>query len=116
MYSFLEQSLLILKETGKIGQIDPNVMQLLDAAQRVISFRIPLKMDDGLFRGFDVHRVRYNDALGPTRNGTRISSDIDLDEVKVLALIMSIKQAAGKIQAGGGKVRYGGAWCACKCR
>lgn len=103
MYSFLEQSSLILKEAGKIGQIDPNVMQLLDAAQRVISFRIPLKMDDGSFRVFDAHRVRYNDALGPTRDGTRISPELDLDEVKALALIMSIKHAAGKIPAGGGK-------------
>lgn len=103
MYSFLEQSSLILKEAGKIGQIDPNVMKLLDAAQRVISFRIPLKMDDGSFRVFDAHRVRYNDALGPTRDGTRISPELDLDEVKALALIMSIKHAAGKIPAGGGK-------------
>ena len=103
MYSFLEQSSLILQEAGKVGQIDPNVMQLLEAPQRVISFRIPLKMDDGSFRVFDAHRVRYNDALGPTRDGTRISPELDLDEVKALALIMSVKHAAGKIPAGGGK-------------
>lgn len=103
MYNFLEQSSRILQEAGRVGEIDPNVMQLLEAPQRVISFRIPLKMDDGSFRVFDAHRVRYNDALGPTRDGTRISLDLDLDEVKALALIMSIKHAAGRIPAGGGK-------------
>jgi glutamate dehydrogenase len=103
MYNFLEQSTRILNLAGKTGKIAPDVMKLLEGPARVLSFRIPLKMDDGSFRVFDAHRVRYNDALGPSRDGTRISPEIDLDEVKSLALIMSIKHAAGKIPAGGGK-------------
>src|SRR6056297_818391 len=103
MYNFLEQSTLFLKQAGEIAGIDPDVMTLLDAPQRVVSFRIPLKMDDGGFRVFDAYRVRYNDAIGPTRDGTRISPDLHLDEIKALAMIMSIKHAAGQIPAGGGK-------------
>lgn len=102
-YDFLEQSTRLLREAGRIGEIDPNVMAFLAAPARVVIFRIPLKMDDGSFRVFDAYRVRYNDALGPSRDGTRISADLDLDEVKSLALIMSIKHAAGRIPAGGGK-------------
>ncbi|EMP54886.1 Glu/Leu/Phe/Val dehydrogenase [Marinobacter santoriniensis NKSG1] len=102
-YNFLDESGQILREAGRIGGIDPNVMAFLEAPGRVVSFRIPLKMDDGSFRVFDAHRVRYNDALGPSRDGTRVSPDLDLDEVKSLALIMSIKHAAGRIPAGGGK-------------
>jgi glutamate dehydrogenase len=78
-------------------------MQFLAAPARVVAFRIPLKMDDGSCRIFDAYRVRYNDALGPSRDGTRISPDLDLDEVKALALIMTVKHAAGRIPAGGGK-------------
>jgi len=103
MYNFLEQSTRILNLAGAAGEIDSDVMKLLEGPSRVVSFRIPLKMDDGSFRVFDAHRVRYNDALGPSRDGTRITPEIDLDEVKSLALIMSIKHAAGKIPAGGGK-------------
>lgn len=102
-YDFLEQSTRLLREAGRIGEIDPNVMAFLAAPARVVIFRIPLKMDDGSFRVFDAYRVRYNDALGPSRDGTRISAGLDLDEVKSLALIMSIKHAAGRIPAGGGK-------------
>lgn len=102
-YDFLEQSTRLLREAGRIGEIDPNVMTFLAAPGRVVTFRIPLKMDDGSFRVFDAYRVRYNDALGPSRDGTRISADLDLGEVKSLALIMSIKHAAGRIPAGGGK-------------
>lgn len=103
MYDFLEQSTRILRQAGETGGIDPNVMELLAAPKRVVTFRIPMKMDDGGFRVFEAYRVRYNDALGPTRDGTRISAGIDLDEVKALALIMTVKHAAGTIPAGGGK-------------
>ena len=102
-YDFLDESGQILREAGRLGRIDPNVIEFLAAPGRVVSFRIPMKMDDGSFRVFEAHRVRYNDALGPSRDGTRISPDLDLDEVKSLALIMSIKHAAGRIPAGGGK-------------
>ena len=102
-YDFLEQSTRLLHEAGRLGEIDPNVMAFLEAPARVVIFRLPLKMDDGSFRVFDAYRVRYNDALGPSRDGTRISAGLDLDEVKSLALIVSIKHAAGGIPAGGGK-------------
>ena len=102
-YDFLDESGQILREAGRLGGIDPNVIEFLSEPGRVVSFRIPMKMDDGSFRVFDAHRVRYNDALGPSRDGTRVSPDLDLDEVKSLALIMSIKHAAGRIPAGGGK-------------
>lgn len=65
--------------------------------------RLPLKMDDGSRHIFDAYRVHYNDALGPCRDGTRITPDLDLDEVKALGLLMCIKHAAGNIPAGGGK-------------
>ncbi|MDX1635241.1 MAG: Glu/Leu/Phe/Val dehydrogenase [Marinobacter sp.] len=103
MYDFLEQSNRLMKQAADIGQIREEVAELLSAPMRVISFRIPLKMDDGRSRVFDAFRVCHNDALGPTRDGTRISPDLDLDECKALALVMSVKHAAGRIPAGGGK-------------
>ncbi|HKJ83333.1 MAG TPA: Glu/Leu/Phe/Val dehydrogenase [Mariprofundaceae bacterium] len=103
MYDFLEQSTRLMHQAAEIGGIDPNVSALMAAPARVVAFRIPMRMDDGSFRVFDAYRVRYNDALGPSRDGTRISPDLDLDECKALALIMSIKHAAGLIPAGGGK-------------
>ncbi|HKK16324.1 MAG TPA: Glu/Leu/Phe/Val dehydrogenase [Gammaproteobacteria bacterium] len=103
MYDFLEQSTRLMHQAAEIGDIAPEVVEILAAPMRVVSFRIPLKMDDGSCRVFDAYRVRYNDALGATRDGTRISQDLDLGEVKALALIMSVKHAAGLIPAGGGK-------------
>jgi glutamate dehydrogenase len=70
---------------------------------RIVAFRIPMRMDDGRRCIFQAYRVRHNNALGPSRNGTRISPDLTLDEVKALGLLMTIKHAAGQIPAGGGK-------------
>jgi glutamate dehydrogenase len=103
MYDFLDQSTRLLEQAGHLGEIDANVLELLKAPARVVRFRIPLKMDDGSLQCFDACRVRYNDALGPTRDGTRISPDFNADEASALALIMTIKHAAGRIPAGGGK-------------
>lgn len=103
MYDFLEQGSRLLRTAGEQGGIDPGVIEFMAAPSRVVAFRIPLKMDDGSRRIFDAYRVRYNDALGPSRDGTRVSPHIDLGEVKALGLLMSIKHAAGHIPAGGGK-------------
>lgn len=103
MYNFLEQSNRLMKQAAEIGNIRADVANLLSAPMRITSFRIPLKMDDGSARVFDAFRVCHNDALGPTRDGTRVSPDLDLDECKALALVMSVKHAAGRIPAGGGK-------------
>lgn len=103
MYDFLEQGSRLLRTAGELGGIDPDVIELMSAPSRVVAFRIPLKMDDGSRKIFDAYRVRYNDALGPSRDGTRVSLHIDLDEIKALGLLMSIKHAAGHIPAGGGK-------------
>ncbi|MGD8430310.1 MAG: Glu/Leu/Phe/Val dehydrogenase [Ectothiorhodospiraceae bacterium] len=103
MYDFVEQGSRMLRMAGEQGGIDPDVVELLSAPIRILSFRIPLQMDDGSRRIFDAYRVRYNDALGPSRDGTRVSPNVDLNEVKALGLLMCIKHAAGHIPAGGGK-------------
>ncbi|MGF1467052.1 MAG: Glu/Leu/Phe/Val dehydrogenase [Sandaracinaceae bacterium] len=103
MYDFLTESTRLLRQAGELGGIDPAVIDLLAEPMRIVAFRIPLRLDDGRRRIFQAYRVRHNDALGPSRDGTRISADLDLDEVKALGLIMSIKHAAGEIPAGGGK-------------
>jgi len=103
MYDFLEQGSRLLRAAGELGGIDPHVIERLAAPVRILAFRIPLRMDDGSRRIFDAYRVRYNDALGPSRDGTRITPELELDEVKALGLLMTVKHAAGHIPAGGGK-------------
>ena len=92
-----------LNNAGKLGAIDSRVLEILQAPKRIMEFRIPLKLDDGSFSVFQAYRVHYCDALGPCRNGTRIRPNLSLDEIKALALFMTIKHCVADIPAGGAK-------------
>ena len=92
-----------LNNAGKLGNIDSRVLKILQAPKRIMQFRIPLKMDNGSFNVFQAYRVHYCDALGPCRDGTRIRPNLTLDEIKALAIFMTIKHCAADIPAGGGK-------------
>ncbi len=103
MDNVFESALDALNTAGELGNIDERVMKLLSRPKRVVDFSIPLKMDNGEFRLFEAYRVHYNDALGPTRDGTRFVPDLYIDEVKALALFMTVKHAVSGVPAGGGK-------------
>lgn len=77
--------------------------RLLTRPQRSLSFTIPLRMDDGSVRIYDAHRVQYNDALGPTKGGFRYHKDVNVDEVQILAFLMSLKTALVGVPFGGAK-------------
>ncbi|MEA1969257.1 MAG: Glu/Leu/Phe/Val dehydrogenase [Thermodesulfobacteriota bacterium] len=101
--SVFQVALNTLNNAGKIGNINTRVLEVLQAPKRINQFRIPLKLDNGSFEVFQAYRVHYCDALGPSRNGTRIRPALSLDEIKALGLFMTIKHCAADIPAGGAK-------------
>lgn len=103
MESFWASAVSHLERAGRILGLGPEVMDLLREPMRVSVFRLPLRMDDGTHRVFVAYRVHHNDALGAFRDGTRIRPDLDLDECKALAMIMTVKHALAGIPAGGAK-------------
>jgi glutamate dehydrogenase len=52
---------------------------------------------------YPAYRVQHNDRLGPFKGGIRFHPQVTLDEVRALALLMSIKTAAAGLHVGGGK-------------
>ncbi len=77
--------------------------EMLKMPTESLSFSIPVRMDNGTLKVFEGHRVRYNDARGPTKGGIRYHPGVNLDEVKALAFWMTIKCAVINIPYGGGK-------------
>lgn len=49
------------------------------------------------------YRVQHNNVLGPYKGGVRFHPEVDLDEVRALATLMSFKTAAIGLPLGGGK-------------
>src|SRR5690625_4949776 len=47
------------------------VYELLKDSLRMLTVRIPVKMDDGSTKVFTGYRAQHNDAVGPTKGGVR---------------------------------------------
>jgi glutamate dehydrogenase (NAD(P)+) len=65
-------------------------------------------MDDGSVRVFPGYRVQHSGARGPYKGGVRYHPEVDLDEVRSLAALMTWKCALVDIPFGGAK---GGVQC-----
>lgn len=82
---------------------DDSVYDLLAMSRREVAVSIPLRRDDGtvqVLRGF---RVQHNLSRGPAKGGLRFSPDVNLDEVRALAMWMTWKCALLDVPYGGAK-------------
>jgi len=103
MKNMWEEALYHLDRAAKTLGLEPESVDILRKPARISEFQIPVRMDNGRVKTFTAYRVCHNDALGPAKDGTRIMPNITLDEVKALAMIMTVKHAIADIPAGGGK-------------
>ncbi|MCB1120333.1 MAG: Glu/Leu/Phe/Val dehydrogenase [Verrucomicrobiae bacterium] len=101
--NLVDRSLLRLDEAAAYANPHPETLERLRHAKAIIQVSIPVRMDDGTLKVFEGYRVRHNDILGPTKGGLRFHPQVDLDEVKSLALWMTFKCATVGIPYGGGK-------------
>ena len=92
-----------LEEIGKLAKVDEKTIEILKRPQRVIEVNLPVKMDSGEIKIFKGYRVQHNNARGPYKGGIRFHQNVTLDEVKSLALWMSLKCSVVNIPFGGGK-------------
>ncbi len=99
---------IVIKEAiDKLGYNDA-VYELLKEPLRVLTVRIPVRMDDGSVKIFTGYRAQHNDSIGPAKGGVRFHPGVTEDEVKALAIWMSLKCGIVDLPYGGGK---GGVIC-----
>jgi glutamate dehydrogenase (NAD(P)+) len=83
--------------------LDPGIAAVLREPRRQLTVHFPVRMDDGTTRVFEGHRVQHNLGRGPAKGGIRFHQDVNVDEVKALAMWMSWKCAVMDLPYGGGK-------------
>lgn len=89
----------LIRQAGKrlnLSEADINYLLKADAEH---SFDIELSTG----KKHAAYRVQHNNVLGPYKGGIRFHPEVDLDEVKALATLMSLKTAAVGLPLGGGK-------------
>lgn len=84
-------------------QLDDSMRQLLKMPMREMTVEVPVEMDDGRIETMVGYRVQHNNARGPMKGGLRYHWDVDLDEVRALASLMTWKTAVVNIPYGGAK-------------
>jgi glutamate dehydrogenase len=79
------------------------MFELLKEPLRMLTVRIPVRMDDGSVKIYTGYRAQHNDAVGPTKGGVRFHPEVDEEEVKALSMWMSLKCGIVDLPYGGGK-------------
>lgn len=85
-----------------LGLSEPMRMRL-ETPFRELTVQVPILRDDGTESVFIGHRVQYNGARGPTKGGIRYHPEVDIDEVRGLAALMTWKTALLNLPFGGAK-------------
>jgi glutamate dehydrogenase (NAD(P)+) len=93
---FLRQALSLLK-------LDARYKTLLITPSRELRVELVIEMDDGSIGNFIGYRVQHDNSRGPFKGGLRYHPDVDLDEVRSLASLMTWKTAVVGIPFGGSK-------------
>ncbi len=89
-------------QAGEILGLKSGVVKALSSCEREVVISIPLR------RGDDVevltgYRVQHSSARGPRKGGIRFHQDVDLDDVRALASLMTWKTALIDVPFGGAK-------------
>jgi glutamate dehydrogenase (NAD(P)+) len=80
-----------------------DVAAVLKSSYREVQVQIPILRDDGRIHVYQGFRVQHNGARGPYKGGVRFHPEVDLDEVRALASLMTWKTAIAGIPYGGAK-------------
>ncbi len=70
---------------------------------REVTVQIPVKLEDGKTHVFSGYRIQHNGARGPYKGGVRFHPEVDIDEVRALASLMTWKTAVAGVPYGGAK-------------
>ncbi|MBN2623431.1 MAG: Glu/Leu/Phe/Val dehydrogenase [Acidimicrobiales bacterium] len=97
-----------LDEAAELAKLDGDVHRMLRTPRRLMEVSVPVRLDDGSVEVFTGWRVHHDTTRGPGKGGIRFHPDLDADEVKALAAMMTFKTALLDLPFGGAK---GGVRC-----
>ena len=92
----------LLRACADLGYDDATT-RLLQLADREIRVEIPLWRTDGSLAVYHAYRVQHDDARGPFKGGLRFHPSVDMEDVRGLAILMTLKTALVDVPFGGAK-------------
>jgi glutamate dehydrogenase (NAD(P)+) len=89
-------------QAGEILNLKKGLVDAITSCEREVTISIPLHREDGI-EVLTGYRVQHSSARGPRKGGIRFHQDVDIDEVRALASLMTWKTALIDVPFGGGK-------------
>src|SRR4051794_29821073 len=84
-------------------ELRDDIRAVMRSSYREVRVQVPVRLSDGEIHVFSGYRVQHNGARGPYKGGIRFHPEVDLDEVRALAELMTWKTAIAGIPFGGAK-------------
>ncbi len=97
-----------LDDVAKRLELSSGIHAILRQPERELTVSVPVVMDDGHIQVYTGYRIQHSSARGPCKGGIRYHPDVNLNEVRALAALMTWKCAVVNIPYGGAK---GGIQC-----
>lgn len=98
-----EDAKLFFERAADQLQLPDDFRRLLLTPAREVQVQVAVEMDDGSLQTLIGYRVQHDNSRGPMKGGLRFHPDVDLDEVRALASLMTWKTAVVNIPYGGAK-------------
>lgn len=89
-------------------KLESDIQLLLRSPYRELVVQVPVRMGDGRLEMFHGYRVHHNAVRGPYKGGIRYHHEVNINEVRSLASLMTWKTAIVDVPFGGAK---GGVTC-----
>jgi glutamate dehydrogenase (NAD(P)+) len=99
---------LLFDRSADLLEVPEDLRVGLKTPLREVMVEIPLRCADGRIQTFQGYRVQHDNSRGPMKGGIRYHPEVDLDEVRALAALMTWKTAVVDLPYGGAK---GGITC-----
>ncbi len=84
-------------------ELDEGIAEIMRQTELEMTVTVPIATDDGRIVTFRGYRVQHSSARGPSKGGIRYHPDVNIEEVRALAMLMTLKCAAVNLPFGGAK-------------
>jgi glutamate dehydrogenase (NAD(P)+) len=84
-------------------ELSENIRTLMLTAKRELQVQVAIERDNGQIATYIGYRVQHDNSRGPMKGGLRFHPQVNLDEVRSLASLMTWKTAVVNIPYGGAK-------------
>ena len=83
--------------------LDDGLRAILRQPERELTVALPIIRDDETISVYTGYRVQHSSARGPCKGGLRFHPNVNLEEVRALAMLMTLKCAVANLPFGGAK-------------